>query len=203
MRRLYTGLMHMIHSHNKHLALLAIAMLLLAFNASASLYCGAALIKVGDPQYRVAEACPRPFYEEQLPVFAGHGYAATVGALGFEQVWYFNFGSSKLMRRMVFSHGRLQRIDELGYGVGYVPGSRRCSARDLANAGTLSAEIYARCGAPDYVYDAGSDYARSFRYGHLPAVTFTRWIYSWNGNSLDRELLFRNGRLMELRAVSR
>jgi len=186
---------------------LACGLLLLALcslPAQASMYCGSELVKVGDPQHRVARACPQPFYQEPLYHHPGghraYGHAVVLPAA---EVWYLNFGSGKLMRRLVFSNGQLQRIDELGYGVGYTPGSRRCAARDLANAGSMTAEIFARCGAPDYVYSGVPDYYHARHHGAVQPVAFSRWIYAGHGAVLDRELLFQHGRLIEIRALAR
>ncbi len=183
-------------------------LIIFSLSAQASMYCGSSLVKVGDPQHRVARACPQPFYQE--PLYSNHSYQHAYGAapvFAVAEVWYLNFGSSKLMRRLVFSNGRLQRIDELGYGVGYTPGSRRCAARDLANAGAMTAEIFARCGAPDYVYSGlpQNHYAQHYGsyYGHAQAGGFMRWIYAGHGDALDRELLFQQGQLLEIRALVR
>lgn len=188
----------------------AVLVLLVLFSlpAQASLYCGSDLVKVGDPQHRVVRACPQPFYQEPLYHHPsghhayGHAYDHAV-VMPAAEVWYLNFGSGKLMRRLVFSNGYLQRIDELGYGVGYTPGSRRCAARDLANAGSVTAEIYARCGAPDYVYAGLSVPHYAGHYGHAQSGGFTRWIYAGHGGALDRELLFQQGRLLEIRSLAR
>ena len=51
-----------------------------------------------------------------------HAYG-TAPVFAVTEVWYLNFGSSKLMRRLLFSNGLLQCIDELGYGVGYTVGT--------------------------------------------------------------------------------
>ena len=183
------------------------AFLLLIFfslSAQASMYCGSSLVKVGDPQHRVARACPQPFYQE--PLYSNHTYQHAYGTapvFATAEVWYLNFGSGKLMRRLVFSNGRLQRIEELGYGVAYAPGSRSCAARDLANAGGLTAEIYARCGAPDYVYAGLPENHYAQHYGYARAGAFSRWIYGGAGDALDRELLFQHGRLLEIRVLPR
>jgi hypothetical protein len=177
---------------------------LFSLSAQASLYCGSALVKVGDPQHRVARACPQPFYQEPLYSNPAYHHAYGTAALfAAAEVWYLNFGSSKLMRRLVFSNGYLQRIDELGYGVGFAPGSRRCSARDLANAGSMTAEIFAHCGAPDYVYAGLPDQHYAQYYGHARAVVFSRWIYVGHGDALDRELLFQQGQLIAIKVLSR
>ena len=71
----------------------------------------------------------------------------------------------------------------------------------------MTAEIFARCGAPDYVYTGlpQNHYAHHYGsyYGHVQLGGFTRWIYAGQGDVLDRELLFQQGQLIEIRALFR
>lgn len=163
--------------------------------ADESLYCERQIVRKGDPIWRVSRKCPEPFWRESYERAGArdrHGHP--VHFQRFE-IWTLNFGQRRLMRRLVFVDGRLSRIDALGYGVDYPPGSRNCSPGDLARAGKTVAEIYARCGEPDYSYElSGRD---RFGYYGGPSDRGRRelWTYDFGSHRHPRELLFVDGRL--------
>lgn len=184
--------------------LLLLLLLLSSAPVMAALHCGNRLVDEGDPQYYVAEVCPRPYWVERwgVPYDRGHysgPYGAAYSSYQYE-AWYINFGPRKLMRRLLFRNGYLVGEETLGRGVGFKPGSRRCSARELRQSGDSSGEIYANCGEPDYIYDEPvTVYPRRGRHGHRgPAhvVYRARWIYDFGSRRFDRELIFEDGRLL-------
>lgn len=186
--------------------LIAISWSGLAWSNQDSLHCGNRIAKKGDPQYYVEEICPQPFWIERwvAPIELFH-YSGPPGGHdrsrhgANHEAWYVNFGARKLIRRLVFVNGYLERVESLGRGVGYRPGSRRCSSRELMVAGGSVGEIYAQCGEPDYIYDddvAFVPYYRggiALRGGHY--VYRTRWIYRFGSRRFDLELVFEDGRL--------
>lgn len=181
--------------------ILLLAALPLSAGAS-SLYCGNQLIKPGDLSYQVARECPEPFFIERWNYADPYGYHHLHG--GYE-AWLINFGPRKLIRRLVFFNGYLQRVQELEHGVPFEPGSRRCSAQDLENVGTSMGEVFANCGSPDFEY-----HSQPFLY-HSPfvagtpgfIVNETRWIYTFGRRAADRELIFRDGRLQRINKLRR
>lgn len=163
--------------------------------ADESLYCERQIVRKGDPIWRVSRKCPKPFWRETYERAATrdrHGHPLDIHRF---EIWTLNFGQRRLMRRLVFVNGRLSRIDALGYGVDYRPGSRHCSPGDLARAGETVAEIYARCGEPDYSYELPG----RARYGYSggPGERGRRelWTYDFGSRRHPRELLFVDGRL--------
>lgn len=189
----------------QHLLFLALVALLAALPVDAgasSLYCGRHLIKPGDLTYQVAEVCPEPFFIERWSYSDPYGFAHLHG--GYE-AWLLNFGPRKLIRRLVFFNGYLQRVQELEHGVPYEPGTRSCSAQDLENVGTSIGEVFAHCGPPDFEFRSDPFLFHSPFIAGSPGfiVNETRWIYTFGRRASDRELIFRDGRLQRINKLRR
>ena len=123
---------------NKWTATLMSAALLALVSADAlAMRCGTRLITKGDPQSKVLKYCGEPVQKRQsLGLRAGvyrqsildddgsasrysyqRGYFWPYG--GREVViedWLYNFGPSKLMRRIIFEDGFVEEVESLGYG---------------------------------------------------------------------------------------
>lgn len=190
--------------------LLLLVLLCLSSAADASLHCGNRLVNQGDPQYYVADVCPEPFWVErwELPLdqyyYSGPYGQRSYGGPRYE-AWYINFGPRKLIRRLVFRNGYLERQESLGRGVAFRPGSRRCSPRELRVAGESVGEIYAHCGEPDYIYSEPVVYSHHRRHGGFHRaghyVLRTRWVYDFGSRRFDRELIFEDGRLIRINEI--
>ena len=169
-----------------------------------SFYCERQLVSVGDPIWSVARKCPDPFWSERFDRVRARDRRGDVLAAETVEWWYLNFGQRRLMRRLEFVDGRLNRIDRLGYGVDFEPGSRRCTVRQLENAGRTMGEIYARCGEPDYQYafPLPGDSGRWLGPGR-PPVDRRIWVYDFGGRFHVRELLFIDGHLEHISARER
>ena len=159
-------------------------------------YCDSRLVQVGDPIWRVGRVCPEPFWREDFDRPSAVDRRGRTLAWERQEVWTLNFGQRRLMRRLVFIDGELRHVESLGYGVPWTPGSRRCSPGDLARAGETTAEIFARCGEPDYRYDL-SPPGPGFGYAGAHQQR-ERWTYDFGPRAHPRELEFRNGRLQRI-----
>lgn len=169
-----------------------------AATTASMIRCDGRLVQVGDPIWQVGRTCPEPFWREDF------FEAVAVDRLGYPlfwqrvEAWTINFGGRRFMYRLFFVDGYLRRIDTLGYGVHWEPGSRRCSWRELEMAGQTAAEVFARCGPPDFQYDLPPVEP----YSQAPGVGRSqrqRWVYDFGGGRPARELEFRNGNLQFIR----
>lgn len=169
-----------------------------------ALYCEGRLVQLGDPIWQVGRVCPTPFWREDHdePMSRDRrGYP-----LGWQRVesWTMNFGPNRFMRRLIFRNGTLHRIETLGYGVRWEPGTNRCTWRELEQAGDTAAEFFARCGEPDYRYELPASDFWGGRAG--PAPTYgqrERWVYDYAQGRHAREVEFYNGRLQYVRRARR
>ena len=93
--------------------------------AYAALRCGTHLVSEGDTRSEVIAKCGQPAEIDQRtailrrPLVWIGGRPVTVGESLIEvpvEVWVYNFGPNKLMRRLRFEDGLLVDIDTLGYG---------------------------------------------------------------------------------------
>ncbi len=82
---------------------LAVAGLSLPGRAEA-LRCDGDLVSEGDPAFQVRQACGAPDYVQPLHVHVHDTLHVR------EELWYYNFGPSRLLRELRFRGGRLQRI---------------------------------------------------------------------------------------------
>jgi hypothetical protein len=168
-----------------------------------NLYCEGRLVSVGDPVWQVARACPEPFWREDYETLQVRDRWGSLVHFERVEVWTLNFGQRRLMRRLVFSNGTLRRIETLGYGVAWQPGSRRCSTRELENAGQTAAEIFARCGQPDHRIDLSPPAYHGYAGPYVRHERLERWTYEFGSNRHARELEFFNGRLQGVQTLRR
>lgn len=117
--------------------ILAFGLTLAAASPAYAFRCGSHLISEGDTRSEVAAKCGEPTEIERksavvrrlIPGVGGRRYS--VGQVDVEipiEVWVYNLGPNKLMRRLRFEDGVLVDIDTLGYG--YYEESRPPDARD-------------------------------------------------------------------------
>ena len=104
----------------------AAAILMLATSLPAAAFnCGQKLVHEGDSIYDVRTKCGEPadiqvhsilrqpiVWYYGRPILAAPGSQVEVPV----EIWTYNFGPNKLMRRLRFVDGYLEDIDTLGYG---------------------------------------------------------------------------------------
>jgi hypothetical protein len=109
--------------------LLAAALLLLSFGLAApaqadAMRCGNRLVSEGDTRGQVRELCGEPSDVQtrtilRRPYYDFHGRLVYFGDGLIEipvEIWTYNFGPYKLMRRVRFVDGEIEEIETLGYG---------------------------------------------------------------------------------------
>ncbi len=128
---------------------LLLVLLLLPQSAQA-LRCGSKLVKTGDPVSRLQRNCPEPFWIERwsTPALQDNSIIGMQLSDGLE-AWYLNFGTRKLVRRILVRNGVLVGEQTLGYGFTRAPEKQNCSGTDLDRAGNTLVDLYRRCGPPD------------------------------------------------------
>jgi len=101
------------------------ALLLLASLPAAAFHCGQKLVHEGDSRYDVRSKCGEPadietrsILRQPIVWFHGRPFLAAPGSLVevTVEIWTYNFGPHKLMRRLRFDDGELVDIETLGYG---------------------------------------------------------------------------------------
>lgn len=105
--------------------ILAFGLTLAAASPAYAFRCGSHLITEGDPRSKVASFCGDPTEIERRssilrrPLVWIRGRPFTVGESVIEipvEIWIYNLGPSKLMRKLRFEDGVLVDIDTMGYG---------------------------------------------------------------------------------------
>lgn len=102
-----------------------VASLLFALPAGAdAMRCGSKLVRDGDTVSRVIALCGEPTdvrrtYILRPPLYDYEGRISYYGSGLVEvpvEIWVYNFGPYKLMRRVRFVDGEVEEIETLGYG---------------------------------------------------------------------------------------
>jgi hypothetical protein len=101
------------------------SLLLLTSLPAAAFHCGQRLVHEGDSSYDVRRKCGDPddvetrsILRQPITWYHGRPMLAAPGSLVEVRVeiWTYNFGPHKLMRRLRFDDGELVEIETLGYG---------------------------------------------------------------------------------------
>lgn len=184
--------------------LLLVVLLLAASSSAHALRCGSRIISEGDRDIQVRERCGEPFWNDS---YSGVDVLDRGGPFERQRevqwnVWYFNFGPSALMQRLVFVDGILRRAETLGYGVREIGGD--CNA-NASFAGLSTGELVARCGEP--ASRRRSNDAVVFRPG--PRIESWRdprreeWIYDFGDERLLRVLQLAEGKVTSVEVIGR
>lgn len=169
-------------------ALLALALLGAAAPAHA-LRCDGRLVERGDHSFQVRERCGEPFWIDaytEVFIVGEHGPLEQRAERAVE-AWYYNFGSNRLLRRLLLVDDRVVREDSLGYGVATLGAECRI---DSLPAGTPAGVVVARCGAPLSRSERWREVTRRDGAGNARRrfIRDEDWIYDVGANR-DRRLL--------------
>lgn len=173
------------------IALVAVLLLSVTTIAEASFRCGTSLVDTGDWPVEVKERCGEPDYVAVYPqaTLPGIGVIATV------EHWYYNSGSQRFIRRLVFRNGRLASEESLGYG--FNPGAAGSCTPHSLNEGMSEYEVVARCGDPlskrvtwQVPRQGGYGY-----HGAQAAYPVDEWLYEFRSTQFRRVVTFRNGHI--------
>jgi Protein of unknown function (DUF2845) len=169
-----------------------------------ALRCGTRVVDNGDRDFAVRERCGAPFYVDEFTSVSVRGADGPLESQVEDvyEAWYYNFGPRRLMVRLLFLNGELQREDTLGYGVNNLGDS--CNLDSMA-AGTSAGEIIAYCGQPASRRTRREAQVRRDGRGNERYTPIRReeWTYDFGDNRLLRVLTLHNGRLQSVDAEGR
>ena len=189
-------------------ALLAVAVLYASLSGTASaalqglhgaekFYCDGFLVSPGETREEVVEKCGEPAW---LDVRGDEG--AEEGSLPREtEEWIYDFGHSQLLEFLRFRNGRLVTIRSGVHGFGGSRGADCGYGTNLA-LGDSKLEVVAKCGEPtgggtvgeEPMPPEGSDERRQ------ELLAKDQWMYDFGPEKFVHYLIFRHGRLMEIRS---
>jgi hypothetical protein len=170
--------------------------LLLASPCAFAMRCGDRVIGNNAQDFQVRERCGEPFWTDtytNVELIGTHSPIEQQRSVQYD-IWYYNFGPSQLMRRLVFRDGLLQREETLGYGVDAIGSD--CNPNRLLN-GLSAGELFARCGAPASRRSETDTIVRR----PAPGVEQWRdqrredWVYDFGENRLLRIVHMTDGRV--------
>lgn len=157
--------------------------------------CGTALVQEGDRKYDVLEKCGEPDFRDS---HAG-AFLPGVGPIDITETWYYNRGSSRLLRILTFHRGSLRSIETGGPGFNANAARRSCQPYEL-NAGMSKFELLSRCGEPvardQWFEQAGPRFHK--RHNRLGTVLVEEWTYTFGPNRFRRYFRIINGRVVDI-----
>ena len=100
-----------------------VIIVVLSTSTAYALRCGNRLVSVGDTKTELLRHCGKPVEvyhrKEHQPVriYDKHNdhYRIRYDLIYLEE-WIYNFGANRFMRSILFKHGRIHKIESLGYG---------------------------------------------------------------------------------------
>ena len=185
-------------------AILAILPLLVCAWPAHALRCDGKIIDRDDHSIRVREHCGEPFWIDRYSEWLIQGEEGPLQRRIEIQieVWFYNFGSDRLMHQLAFRDDRLQDLETLGYG--FDRPAKGCRIDMLPN-GLSSGEVVARCGMPQSRRERYSDQVERDERGNARVRALRRedWIYG-EGTARDtRVVVMLDGRLAETQKLDR
>ena len=183
--------------------LLAFALLFASPHAFA-LRCGNLVVTREMQDFQVRERCGDPFWSESYSgydVLGSHSTGAIEREVQYE-VWYYNFGPSALMHRMLFRDGVLRQDDTLGYGVREI--GTKCDPQ-MRFVDLSAGELVAFCGEP-VLRRQNSDVLvnrLSPEYRRVREQRREQWTYDFGESRLLRQLQLVDGRVVSAQSVAR
>jgi len=207
MNLIHSNLIHsnLIHSnmiHSRWLPLLGLLAFVVQLDAQ-TLRCGSRLVTRDDYDFQVRERCGDPFWIENRyeVTIAGHDSAFETRTGNVYTAWYYNFGPTRLMVRLLFRDGRMVGEQTLGYGLND-PGSE-CGPAKMTR-GLSSGELIAYCGEPLSRHDIPVEVIQrdSNAFERRVEVSQQEWIYDLGGDFLYALSLI-NGRVDSVRSIHR
>ncbi|MCG8519963.1 MAG: DUF2845 domain-containing protein [Pseudomonadales bacterium] len=164
--------------------------------AHAAIRCGTSLVDLGDWPVEVRDRCGEPDYVAVYPTRAVPGLGVTQTV----EHWYYNPGPHRLIRRLEFRNGRLQRVKTLGYGF-YPDPHARCDSRALRE-GLSEFELVSRCGEPVSERLFWQPFDLSSLADPVPGISIMpvkEWLYGFGKHRFRRIVILRDGLVVEVR----
>jgi hypothetical protein len=185
-------------------SIFVLLLLLLIAAPAQALRCNGRLVDPGDHAVQVIEHCGQPYWIDRYSewLISGERGPLEQRAERIVEVWFYNFGSNRLIQRLVFRDDRLLHEQSLGYG--FTGNSRKCKL-DMLPRGISNGEVIARCGPPQSRRERYADQTERDGQGNarVRVLRQEEWIYD-PGSSRDYRLLIMvDGFLTETQRLDR
>ena len=183
--------------------LVSLVLLCACATSAHALRCGNRVVNTDDADFQVRDRCGEPYWTEDhyALIVSGADTALETRQEVVYTAWFYNFGSTRLLVRLLFRNGRLVREDTLDRGVDTLGDS--CGPAKLTR-GISSGELVAYCGAPSSRHEVVSEQVRRFGrgYEHRSNLYREEWVYDLGGNFLY-VLNLLNGRVDSVESTPR
>lgn len=130
--------------------------------------CGNRIVADGAQDFQVRARCGDPFFADRyvdVEVLGAYGPIEQQREVQYD-IWYYNFGPGRLMRRLILRDGILVREETLGYGVDEIGDD--CDPNRNYEGFSIG-ELVARCGEP------ASRRREDAAVVHRPVPGYERW----------------------------
>lgn len=187
----------------KIFSLIAVVLLVSTYSSASSFRCNGRIVSDGDSKYDVLMRCQQPYLSDttEKEVIRRVTSSEWRKYLVKRETCLYNYGSSNLMRLMVFENEKLMEIRSLGYG--YMDGDIGRYTGDVSKLtmGMTSVEVVMHWGRPSYKSDRNEERIIKVDDNNFMKtyVTVSDWIYNMGQNRLTKTLVFEAGELFEVK----
>lgn len=171
--------------------------------AAGDMRCQGTLVQRGDTPDTVVAACGKPGFVDDWRQDIPNTH---IGVPDIVQ-WYYNAGSSRLVRVLRFRRGRLTDISTAGYGFA-VPGPRDCSPGEIV-LGMNKYHLLTVCGQPDdtrvlLLLANQHPYVNTAQVQRRSLTPILReyWLYDFGSSRLPRRLTLDSGIVVDIETRS-
>ncbi len=169
--------------------------------ASDSVRCGSRLVGIDTPQAEVLALCGEPSFRDHRIVDRSR-YGNTYDEA---EIWYYNAGSSQLIRVLTFRDGKLAEVGSDGYGF-VTPSLHSCQPGDIVT-GLSKYRLMMFCGEPlsKQAMNLSEPLVVSPRPGlprgaaYLVPTYREEWVYNFGSSYFMRTVVIDNGVVSEVR----
>lgn len=166
-------------------------------------YCGNEIVAKGDTTGEVVLKCGDPSwkYQHTEKIVEGQDTGFEVRNTVIIDEWLYNRGPLEFMRFLKFRNGRLNDIDELGYGFSRGSPPPACDHGRALAVGDTIIEVVMKCGEP-LSKETRTDEVREqidIVTEHRVYVTIEEWTYNFGPLHFLYLLRFENGKLVDIK----
>lgn len=163
-------------------------------------YCNGTLINPGETREDVIEKCGDPAWRDVRSETGTDETPGEEASAEETEEWVYDFGHSQLMEFLRFRNGRLVTIRTGIHGFGGARGGD-CGYGANLSLGDTKLEVVAKCGDPtgggtvgEILPPEGTPERRR------ELLAMDQWVYDFGPDRFVHYLIFRHGRVMEIRS---
>lgn len=186
-------------------------LIILIFSTSANaLRCGNSIVVKGDSSFKVKKLCGDPAFTDQWEVIHSKTVKNTnsksrIENTEIQELWTYNFGSSKLVQYLSFINHELVKIESGSHGFNDDKQHNRSKCGIYASVNDLKIDIYRKCGKPTAMLKHPNVIKKNSIGNKITKERFETkqteetWVYDSVKSRFIYHIRFTNGKVTEIK----